>query len=120
MAALRTARQEWAPVRLKFAVEEGEPRLEFRLAAGWPAMFEEWLGRQSDRFGPFLRVFQSDIQEFLELVSDERDAALIAALLEILPRAVEEGCHQAGVAAAEIPGWLSAAQALRAEGTRSA
>ncbi|MBI0537648.1 hypothetical protein D9599_18985 [Roseomonas sp. KE2513] len=120
MAALRTGRREWAPVRLKFAIEEGEPRLEFRLAAGWPAMFEEWLGRQSDRFGPFLRVFQSDIQEFLELVSDERDAALMAALLEILPRVVEEGCHRAGVAAAEIPGWLAAAQALRAEGTRSA
>ncbi|WP_043836788.1 DUF6212 domain-containing protein [Muricoccus aerilatus] len=120
MASLRAGRREWAPVRLKFAVEEGEPRLEFRLAAGWPAMFEEWLGRQSDRFGPFLRVFQSDIQEFLELVSDERDAALMAALLDILPRAVEEGCHQAGVTAAEIPGWLAAAQALRAEGTRSA
>lgn len=120
MAALRVGSREWAPVRLKFAVEEGEPRLEFRLAAGWPAMFEEWLGRQSDRFGPFLRVFQSDIQEFLELVSDERDAALMAALLEILPRAVEEGCQQAGVAAPEILVWLAAAQALRAEGTRSA
>lgn len=120
MAALRAAAREWVPVRLKFAVEEDEPRLEFRLGADWPAMFEEWLGRQSDRFGPFLRVFRTDIQDFLELVSDERDAAFIAALLAILPEAVEEGCRQAGINAAEAEGWRAAAEALRTAATRAA
>lgn len=120
LEGLSTGANRWAVVRMKFATEEGEPRLEFRLAAGWPQVFEEWLGRQSDRFGPFLRIFRSDIQDFLELVSDERDLALIGALLSILPEVVEEGCRQAGVPAQEIPDWVAAARALQAEGTRPA
>ena len=114
VAGLAAGAERWPLVRLKFAPAEGEPLIEFRLTGGWPPVFEEWLGRQSDRHGPFLRVFRSDVADFLELVSDPRDAALIRALLLILPGLVEEGCRQAGIGPGETPDWVAAARALQA------
>ncbi|TPG61046.1 hypothetical protein EAH89_00300 [Roseomonas nepalensis] len=112
--SLAAGAEQWPLVRVNIAPGEGGPRLEFRLGAEWPPVFQEWLGRQSDRFGPLLRVAEGEVADFLDLVSHPRDAALVRALLAVLPAVVEEGCRQAGIDPDAAPEWVEGARALRA------
>ncbi|MCR0982457.1 DUF6212 domain-containing protein [Roseomonas populi] len=115
VASLAAGPTRWASVRVKLQSKDGEPRLEFRQAAGWPHMFRDWLGRTSDKFGPFLRVSAPELQGFLDTITDERDAAMMQALLAVLPRAVEDACRQAGLSVAETNEWAETAKGLQEE-----
>ena len=116
VASLASGPTRWASVRVKLQSKDGEPRLEFRQAAGWPHMFRDWLGRASDKFGPFLRVAQPELREFLDSITDERDAAMMQALLSVLPRAAEDASRQAGLSVAETAEWAESARMLQQEG----
>ncbi|HEY8612144.1 MAG TPA: DUF6212 domain-containing protein, partial [Roseomonas sp.] len=120
VASLASGPMRWAAARLKLASKDGEPRLEFRQAAGWPHMFRDWLGRASDKFGPFLRITQPELRGFLDSITDERDAAMMQALLGVLPRVTEDACRQAGLSVADTAQWLESARHIQEEGTRPA
>ncbi|SHI89920.1 hypothetical protein SAMN02745194_01311 [Roseomonas rosea] len=120
VASLASGPMRWASVRLKLASKDGEARLEFRQAAGWPHMFRDWLGRASDKFGPFLRVSHPELREFLDSIKDERDAAMMQALFAVLPRAAEDAARQAGLSVADTAQWSDTAKSLQDEGLRSA
>ncbi|MFH5926653.1 DUF6212 domain-containing protein [Roseomonas xinghualingensis] len=120
VASLAAGAARWAALRVKFATKDGEPRLEFRQAPGWPNMFRDWLGRASDKFGPFLRIAMPELRDFLASITDERDAAMMRALISVLPRIVEDGCRQAGLSVADTAGWVEKAELLQQETTRPA
>jgi hypothetical protein len=119
VASLASGPMRWAAVRLKLASKDGEARLEFRQAAGWPHMFRDWLGRSSDKFGPFLRIAQPELREFLDSMTDERDASMMQALFAVLPRAAEDAARQAGLSVADTALWTETAKSLQDEGLRS-
>jgi hypothetical protein len=118
VASLAAGPARWAALRLKLASKDGEPRLEFRQAPGWPHMFRDWLGRASDKFGPFLRITLPELQEFLASITDERDAAMMQALISVLPRLAEDACRQAGLSVAETGEWIATAKLLLEEAGR--
>ncbi|WP_159349329.1 hypothetical protein [Roseomonas harenae] len=118
VASLAAGPARWAALRLKLASKDGEPRLEFRQAPGWPHMFRDWLGRASDKFGPFLRITLPELQEFLASITDERDAAMMQALISVLPRLAEDACRQAGLSVAETGEWIATAKLLLDEAGR--
>jgi hypothetical protein len=118
VASLAAGPARWAALRLKLASKDGEPRLEFRQAPGWPHMFRDWLGRASDKFGPFLRITRPELQEFLASITDERDAAMMRALISVLPRLAEDACRQAGLSVAETAEWIATAKLLLDEADR--
>ena len=120
VASLAQGPTRWASVRVKLASKDGEPRLEFRQADGWPHMFRGWLGRASDKFGPFLRITLPELREFLDSITDERDAAMMQALLSVLPQAAEEASRQAGLSVADTAAWAESARMLQQEGAPAA
>jgi hypothetical protein len=115
VSSLSRGPARWPNARVKLAMKDGEPRMEFRQAAGWPQVFRDWLGRASDRFGPFLRITQPELREFLASITDERDAALMQALLAVLPQAAEDAARQAGLSVTDTARWVAAAKQLQAE-----
>lgn len=119
VASLAAGPTRWAAVRVKLALKDGEPRLEFRQAGGWPHVFRDWLGRASDKFGPFLRIALPELRDLLASITDERDAAMMQALLSILPRATEDACRLAGLSVAETTDWVEKARLLADEGVRA-
>nr|WP_245215415.1 DUF6212 domain-containing protein [Pararoseomonas baculiformis] len=119
IASLASGPMRWASVRVKLASKDGEARLEFRQAAGWPHMFRDWLGRASDKFGPFLRITQPELREFLDSMKDERDAAMMQALFAVLPRVAEDAARQAGLSVADTAQWVESAKALQDESQRT-
>ncbi|WP_458096722.1 DUF6212 domain-containing protein [Roseomonas sp. WA12] len=120
VASLAQGPTRWASVRVKLASKDGEPRLEFRQAAGWPHMFRDWLGRGSDKFGPFLRITLPELRDFLDSITDERDAAMMQALLAVLPQAAEEASRQAGLSVTDTGEWAEGARMLQEKGTPAA
>ncbi|MBP0494795.1 DUF6212 domain-containing protein [Pararoseomonas indoligenes] len=115
VVSLASGPTRWPAVRVKVQSKDGEPRMEFRQATGWPQMFRDWLGRASDKFGPFLRISAPELRAFLDCMTDERDAAMIQALLAVLPRALEDACRQAGLSVVQTGEWMETAKALQAE-----
>ncbi|WP_424137986.1 DUF6212 domain-containing protein [Roseomonas chloroacetimidivorans] len=115
VVSLTSGAARWASVRVKFALKDGEPRMEFRQAPGWPHVFRDWLGRASDKFGPFLRIALPELREFLGSITDERDAAMMRALIAVLPRAIEDGCRQAGLSVADTADWVAKAKQVQEE-----
>lgn len=120
VASLASGPMRWAAVRVKLVSKDGEPRLEFRRATGWPQVFRDWLGRSSDKFGPFLRIALPELRDFLESITDERDAAMMQALFAVLPRAAEDACRQAGLSVADTAAWMERARELQETGIRAA
>lgn len=120
VASLASGPMRWAAVRVKLVSKDGEPRLEFRRATGWPQVFRDWLGRSSDKFGPFLRIALPELRDFLESITDERDAAMMQALFAVLPRAAEDACRQAGLSVADTAAWVERARELQETGIRAA
>ncbi|WP_338662853.1 DUF6212 domain-containing protein [Pararoseomonas sp. SCSIO 73927] len=120
IASLASGPTRWPAVRVKVQSKDGEPRLEFRQATGWPQVFRDWLGRTSDKYGPFLRVAAPELRAFLDGVTDERDAAMLQALVAVLPRALEDACRQAGLSVTETGEWAETAKGLQEAGRPAA
>ena len=94
----------WREVKMKLGIAGPNVTLEFRRRADWPQVFDAWPGRESDAYGDkFTIVAAPDRAYGLESVAPGRDAALIAALSEVLERAV------AGVAPPGDPSGFAAA-----------
>ena len=120
IASLASGPTRWPAIRVKVQSKDGEPRLEFRQATGWPLVFRDWLGRTSDKYGPFLRVAGPELRGFLDSMTDERDAAMMQALLAVLPRALEDACRQAGLSVVQTAEWTETAKGLQLEGRPAA
>ncbi|WP_426957398.1 DUF6212 domain-containing protein [Muricoccus radiodurans] len=108
--------QRWPSVRVKLAMKDTKPSLEFRKAAGWPASFQDWLGTGSDRFGPFLRITREELPDFLDRITDERDAAMMQGLLTVLPAAAEAAAREASMPTPDVARWVQAARAVQEAG----
>jgi hypothetical protein len=79
---------------------------------GWPAAFVAWPGRDQDNFGPLWRVETSGTAEAMALLTDERDQAMLAALVGVLPDAAHRAARSAGLAAVEAEAWTERAERL--------
>lgn len=100
--------QHWPGLRFKLARNNDTPLLEFRRARDWPEAFVEWPGRESDRFGPVMRLRPAEVGRLAGALSHPRDAALLAVLLDLLPLIADEAARQAGLGA-EAGLWREAA-----------
>lgn len=104
----------WRQVRTKLFDRRGVLGLEFREAAGWPRMFDQWPGTGSDSYGPLWRLESEGMAAQLARVTAPHDRALVAALLDALPALAQRAAAAAALDAAEIDAWAARARRLAA------
>jgi hypothetical protein len=114
-----SSRQEmWPEVRFKLSTGgKAGPGIEIRRGPGWPEVFETWPGTESDAQGPFFSFGPGDMAK-LAPPRNTRDGRLVAALIELLPKLVEDSILQDREAGAQKTIWLAAAEQLAEAGRR--
>lgn len=107
--------QDWARLRVKLALRGEGPCLEFRIRPGWPQIFDQWPGTERDEWGPFYLVGLADLAAGIPpRVRTERDRRLLATLLHLLPRAVDQVARELPGEAGDPGRWRTEAGRLAA------
>ncbi|MGG5821047.1 DUF6212 domain-containing protein [Falsiroseomonas sp. HW251] len=114
LVALSAGDALWRRARFKLFDRRGVVGLEFREAAGWPAMFGIWPEGGRDQYGRFWRVETEDISASLRALAPGRDRAFVAAVLEVLPGVALRAAAEAGLGTADAEAWVARARRLAA------
>ena len=96
LSGVALAGDNWPAVRCKLSLTGETARLEFREGGEQPRAFQHWPGDQEDRFGRFLRLDAAGLRALLaDPQRPPRDAAMLRAVLALLPEAAAQAARQA-------------------------
>jgi hypothetical protein len=98
-------------VKFKASISQGRLSLEFRQGKNWPSIFQQWPGRERDRFGDVFRIAHSDAGLAVAgSLATDADRDLLAALCLLMPTIVAAGIQTLPSATQHLPRWLDAAR----------
>jgi hypothetical protein len=115
MEGVRAGEHVWPRLRCKLAINGQAPVLEFRQRPDWPVVLETWPQTPADAAGPFLKLTEAQLASgFMATLKSERDRAMLAALLRLLPAVVATAARDATTDPGEYERWIASARRLAA------
>ncbi|TCZ66032.1 DUF6212 domain-containing protein [Roseicella aquatilis] len=115
MEGVRAGERAWSQLRCKLALNGANPLLEFRQRPGWPATFEHWPQARVDAAGTFLHLNEKMLAGgFVRTLVSERDRAMLATVLRLLPAVTATAARDATTNPEEYERWIAAARQLSA------
>ncbi len=114
---LAFGRRAGRPAKFKISKANGRLSIEFRQGQNWPKIFQEWPGRERDRFGDVFRVAHAGERLAIAgMLAPGPDNEVLAALSSLMPAIIAAGMQNFPSAREQIPHWLDAARAFAAAG----
>jgi len=110
--ALAFEGSQWPAVRLKFQCVRNQLLIELRKMSGWPQMFEAWPESKEDKWGPYLRIGETDAGILANSLSSPRDKTFLRAVAAALPAIVTRLDPNDDFTPAEREQWIARAERL--------
>ncbi len=112
LIGLASASGIWREARLKLFDRRGITGIEIRKLRGWPQVFDNWPGDDSDRFGPFWRLEKQNLSAAVVALGSPCNRAVVAALIEVMPIASRRAAVLAGLSEQDQEDWSARGSSL--------